>query len=373
MTVVPALAPVPASSGHGTAVPQETDAKAVEANRNDPSAPSSLTTALPTLQHLFSNPAVLATAAGSGAALLVFVALPAELLNSTLYEQYERIFGRVRKVRVHWFQRLRRRLAKKPLVSAIAITAAAALLFGFADPHFGPDISSLRLVLACAIALFIVGYLANTLTGRIVRERWRVGSVLEVKPLALILTVVGVLLSRLLEFSPGFLIGLIVGFSLTGTTTLRQRSRTVLLQGRNHPDIRHRAWLGYSALIAETAGHPDLLPRSAGTRDQAAVTAEGLTMLLIGLLPFRFLEGENVFKESKPLWAGSYLAILLMFCLIVLPDAANWEELHGSLWLWVSVVVGFSVLSVAIYLYFRYFAPSSARKELERERTLAPK
>ena len=373
VTVIPALASVPASTGHGTSVPPQADPKKVEANRNDLSAPSSLTTALPTLQHLFSNPAVLATAAGSGAALLVFVALPAELLNSTLYEQYERIFGRMRKVRVHWFDRLRRRLARKPLVSAIAITAAAALLFGFADPHFGPDISSLRLVLACAIALFIVGYLANTLTGRFVRERWQVASSLEVKPLALILTVIGVLLSRLLEFSPGFLIGLIVGFSLTGATTLHQRSRTVLLHAGIILTFGLAAWIGYSALIAETGGHPTSFLGALGLETMAAVTAEGLTMLLIGLLPFRFLEGENVFKESRLLWAGSYLVVLLMFCLIVLPDAANWEELHGSLWLWLSVVVGFSVLSVSIYLYFRYFAPSSARKELARERALVQK
>ena len=173
-------------------------------------------------------------------------------------------------------------------------------------------------------------------------------------------------LSRLLGFSPGFLIGLIVGLSLTGTTTVRQRSRTVLVRAGIIVTFGVLAWIGFSALTASTGGHPTTFVQALSLDTFAAVAAEGLTMLLIGLLPFRFLEGEDVFAESKTIWAISYLSVLTAFCVIVLPVAAHWEEIGDSLWLWLGCFVGFTLFSVAVYLYFRYARPTG-QDEIARE------
>jgi hypothetical protein len=323
-------------------------------DRDDSAAPSALTNALRTLQQVLSSPVVLVTAAGSGAALLLFVAFPAELLNATLATQYERLFGRLRLLRLRWLQRLRARLARRPFVSGTAMIAFSALAFGFVDPHFGFDLTSLRLVLALGIALFIVGYLSNAMTSWIVREKWHIGASLEAKPLALILTVVGVLLSRLMGFSPGFLIGLILGISLTSAASAAQRSRMVMLHTGVILGLGITAWVGYSVLRAGTDGEPDSFLRALAIDTLAAVTAEGITALLVGLLPFRFLEGQELFETSKPRWAATYFVVLVVFCLIVLPDAANWEELGASLWTWLAVLVGFALVSLATYLYFRH-------------------
>ncbi|HUG49921.1 MAG TPA: Ig-like domain-containing protein, partial [Terrimesophilobacter sp.] len=271
--------------------PSASDTSA-KVDRDDSAAPSALTNALRTLQQVLSSPVVLVTAAGSGAALLLFVAFPAELLNATLATQYERLFGRLRVLKLHWLQRLRARLARRPLVSGTAMIAFSALAFGFVDPHFGFDLTSLRLVLALGIALFIVGYLSNAMTSWIVREKWHIGASLEAKPLALILTVVGVLLSRLMGFSPGFLIGLILGISLTSAASAAQRSRMVMLHTGVILGLGISAWVGYSVLIAGTDGQPDSFLRALAIDTLAAVTAEGVTALLVGLLPFRFLEGQ---------------------------------------------------------------------------------
>ena len=327
--------------------------ESAKVNRDDLAAPSALTNALRTLQQVLSSPVVLVTAAGSGAALLLFVAFPAELLNATLATQYERLFGRLRMLKLRWLQRLRARLARRPFVSGTAMIAFSALAFGFVDPHFGFDVTSLRLVLALGIALFIVGYLSNAMTSWIVREKWHIGASLEAKPLALILTVVGVLLSRLMGFSPGFLIGLILGISLTSAASAVQRSRMVMLHTGIILGLGISAWVGYSALIAGTDSQPDSFLRALAIDTLAAVTAEGVTALLVGLLPFRFLEGQELFETSKPRWAATYFVVLVVFCLIVLPDAANWEELGASLWTWFAVLVGFTVVSLATYLYFR--------------------
>ncbi|GAB3034912.1 hypothetical protein GCM10027052_11040 [Parafrigoribacterium mesophilum] len=338
-------------------------------NRDDFGAPSALTNALRTLQQVLSSPAVLVTAAGSGAALLLFVAFPAELLNATLATQYERLFGRLRTLRLRWLQRLRTKLANTPFVSGAAMIAFSALAFGFVDPNFGFDITSLRLVLALGIALFIVGYLSNAITSWIVREKWHIGASLDAKPLALILTVIGVLLSRLMGFSPGFLIGLILGISLTSAASAVQRSRMVMLHTGIILTLGITSWVGYSVLIAGTDGQPDSFLRALAIDTLAAVTAEGVTALLVGLLPFRFLEGEELFATSKPRWAATYLVVLVVFCLIVLPDAANWEKLGASLWTWLAVLVGFTLVSLTIYLYFRYRTSRDASEHPSAERT----
>ena len=361
----------PTSGATNTAGPAKKSVPPAEPDRNVPWAPTSLTHALSTLQQIFANPVVLGTAVGSASAFLLLVALPAELLASTLAREYEVLFGRLRRLHAHWLDRLRGWFSRSPFAGGVALTLLAALIFGFADPHFGPDIASLRLVLACGIALIIVGHLTNAITGWVVRERWRVGTLLEVRPLALILTVVGVFLSRLLGFSPGFLIGLIVGMSLTGTTTVRQRSRTVLVHAGIIVAFGILAWIGFSALTATTGGHPTTFVQALCLDIFAAVAAEGLTMLLIGLLPFRFLEGEDVFAESKTIWAVSYLSVLTAFCVIVLPVAAHWEEIGDSLWLWLGCFVGFTLFSVAVYLYFRYARPTG-QDETAREAEPAP-
>ena len=95
-------------------------------------------------------------------------------------------------------------LSSTPIAGGLIITALAAITFGFADPAFGFDLTSLRVVLACAIGLFFIGFIANLVTGRIVGRRWKLDTVMELKPFGLLLAIIGVVLSRLLEFTPGF-------------------------------------------------------------------------------------------------------------------------------------------------------------------------
>ncbi len=317
-------------------------------NRNNPSAPSALTNSLPTLQTLIKNPIVIGAAAAAGLALLLFVAFPAELLNTTLSENYDRIFGRIPKIRLPWDQRLNAFLGRAPVLGGLVITVIAAIIFGFADPHFGFDLVSLRLVLACAIALFIIGYLANAATGLIVRRRWQVATVMQLKPLGLALTVVGVLLSRLIGFSPGFLIGLILGISLIGTSTVKQRSDAVLVKSGIVLGLSVVAWLVMSAL-----GEPEGFALVLAHDTLAGIVTEGLTALVVGLLPFRYLDGAVLFRRSRTGWALSYLVALVAFCLIVLPSNEHWQYLGATFGTWIIVVIVFAAVTVGLYIFFR--------------------
>ncbi len=334
----------PASDGSGAAE-----------DRNAPNAPSSMTSALDTVLDIIGNPVVIASAAAIGLGLLLFVAIPAELLNATLSEQYDRFAKRMPRLKraPGWWAALTSMLKATPIVGAIVITLLVSVIFGFADPGFGFDLTSLRVVLACALGLLAVGFVANALTGIAVAKRWGLSTRMELKPLGVILAVIGVVISRLLEFSPGLLIGLLLGIALVGKVSRRDEVRTTLTKSGIVFGLAIVAWLVYSF----TSG--SLVDQSFGSNlfleTMVAITTEGLTALVIGLLPFKFLEGESLWNYSKPLWVGVWVFVAAIFALVVIPN--NFAEINGSLWIWGIVVAAFAVVALGLYVYFRFFAP----------------
>ena len=320
-------------------------------SRAEPASQNSLSQALPTLQQIIGNPVVIGAAAASSLALLFLVAFPAELLNSTIDENYERLFGRVRKPRLPWLSRLRERVKKAPFVGGLALTTLAALIFSFSDPLFGFDLASLRLFLACTIGMFLLGYVANALTGTILKRRWSIGSLIELKPAGLVVALLGVVLSRLLDFAPGLLIGLVLGLSLSASATLREESRSVLIWAGIVLGLSLACWVVYSFASGTVA--PDTFGGALFDDTLVAVTTEGISGLVIGLLPIGYLDGASVFRHSKVQWISTYLVALVAFFVVVVPSGELWGDIQGPFWVWLTVLSMFAAVCVGSFLYFR--------------------
>jgi hypothetical protein len=325
--------------------------------------PNILTKALTPIADVAVHPSKIVSAIEIGLVLLLLAVLPAHLLNATIAEQSDRFERRFRRFpkRPRWITSLIAWFSSAPVVAGLVVTLATAILFGFADPTFGFTLASLRLILACGIALFLVGYVANALTAVIARNQWHITVLVSTRPYGLILTVVGVLISRLLHFSPGFLIGLILGLTIQGKSASGFAWRTVATRTSIVLLMSIAAWIGYSTLT--------LGGNEGGTFGTAllvetfvAITTEGVVALLVELLPLRFLEGERLYEHSRALWAVLYFLTVVVFVLAVVPWEGNWDALGSSLWIWVVVLAVFAAICVAIYIYFRRFA-----KPLEEE------
>ncbi|MDO7883215.1 Ig-like domain-containing protein [Salinibacterium soli] len=328
-------------------------------DRNDPAAPTSLTTVLEPAQAVLTNPVALGGAALAGLVLLLLVGLPAELLNSTISENYERITRGLPRVRAPWWERFGAWFQSRHVFGALALTVLAALIFGFADPGFGADLASFRLVLACALALFVVGYLASIISGTIIRRRWGLDWVVELKPLGILIAVVGVFLSRLIDFSPGFLLGLVIGITVLDTTSAAQRAKVALVQAGVVFTLAMLGWTAYSILSATTA--PDSFGSALAFETTAAITAEGLTALVVGMLPFKFLDGSEIAEHSRWLWAAVYAFIAAAWILVVLPT--SWSEQTGPVWVTVAVLGAFTVLALAVYFFFRLTGKEETKED----------
>lgn len=325
--------------------------------RDDPAAPSELTEAIPTAAEIFRNPIVTVTAGGLALAILLLVAFPTELLNSTLsantrrfgrgFAAFERGVDRV----TDWFAAVTRTRA----VAAAVLIVLTSVIFGFMDPSFGFDAVSLRLTLALAIGLFLVTYVSSWISGAIIWRAWRIETSIGLQPAALVFALIGVVIARLLEFSPGFLIGLVIGLEIVTRVGAPHRVRAVLTQLGVMVGISVLAWVGYSILTESTTGELDWVTALA-LDSLAAATAEGLTAAAVAILPLGFLEGREIFQRSKALWVGAFLVTATLFALLVLPTEDGIDEL-ANVGTWFVVLVAFAVVTLTLWAVLHYTNP----------------
>ncbi|MDP3208001.1 MAG: hypothetical protein Q8M65_02535, partial [Rhodoglobus sp.] len=196
--------------------------------------------------------------------------------------------------------------------------------------------------------------------------------VVRIRPFGLVLTIAGVIVSRILEFSPGFLIGIVLGLSIATHAAAEHAWKAVLIRTSVIVTFGLASWMVYSSIAEGVHSDPTFLNELV-LEFFVAIATEGIVLLLVELLPVHMLEGERLFKRSRVLWAAVYLVVLTMFILAVVPWAGNWRELGESFWPWFTAVAIFGATCVAVYLYFRFILPPQhggdhvQDAELERE------
>jgi hypothetical protein len=343
-----------AEAAHGEA---GTDAHGGAEGELSATAPNILTNSMNPIIEVLNDPGRIPAAFAAGLVLIIFAILPAHLLNSTIAEQYERFARRVPALRTapKWYTSLSAAIAKAPALGGVLLMAATGFLFAFADPKFGFNLHSLRLIIALSAALFVVFFVANWITAAIMRRVWNVDVVVRLRPLGLILTVVGVIVSRILDFSPGFLVGVVLGLSIASTAAAEHAWKAVLIRASVVTTFGIGSWMVYSS-IAEGVHHDPTFLNEVVLEFFVAIATEGIVLLLVELLPLHMLEGERLYKKSKVLWGAVYTVVLVVFILAVVPWEGNWRELGQSFWPWFTAVAIFGAVCVAIYLYFRFIA-----------------
>jgi hypothetical protein len=335
-------------------------------DRNNPSTSSALGSGLPVLSDILQDPVSYAAAGGFGALLLLLIAIPAHLFDDTIEANSHRISA--------WFRRftpavaklhaLLSRIPRFPLSGPLVIVLAS-VAFGFSDPSFGFDLVSLRTTLALAIGLVLVMEVPNLITSAVMARRWSTRAHLVVQPGALVLSVLGVLASRIVGFHPGLLIGLVMGLELAAGARAEVQKRAITTRMIATAAIATGAWLLYSLLTATT-------PEDAGfatqlTRESlVAATDEGLTGLVVALIPINFLEGRELFNGSKRRWAAIAAPVAFLFAVLVLPRAFTEEGPQTAAWVWIVVLVGFCVLAFSVGLGF-HLTGRKGRAEADAE------
>lgn len=354
-TATPGATPVAIAPPVAVDPPTPAGPRTVPFGSSDPAAPSVLSEAVTTLQDIFRNPLTIAVAAGLGGLILLLVAIPANILDATIEANWDRI--RAPFTRLVRFgdrvQALTAKLPKIPIPAAPLVIILATVAFGFSSPDFGVDATSLRMTLALALGLILVVLIPAVITRIAMGRRWHVPAQIVARPGAFVLALLGVLASRTIGFSPGILVGLVLGLELARSARAEDRNRATTIRLGSTLGIALGAWLGYSALSELYGGAaPDILGQLT-VETLGAAASEGLAGVMVAVLPVTFLEGRELFDDAKRRWFALALPTAFVFALIVLPSVTTSEGPRQPIGLWIGVLVVFSLLVAAVWLTFR--------------------
>jgi hypothetical protein len=317
-----------------------------------PAAPTdgrSFADAVPSPAEVSTDPMVLLQSALLAALFVFLMPFPGQLFNSTL-EAHE---DEVRR----WFglDRLRAMGAGFGAFWAswpgVAIfTLVAALLYGFLDPEFGLDVGSLATFAGMLFGIVLVTA-AFAVPAVIVNRRIGSGWKPKVVPLSLAVGVACVLISRLTDFQPGYLYGLLIGLAFAGELSAADEGRATALGAVAMLGVALVSWLVLGALP-----DGDTFGLVVARTTLAALMVAGLEGVVFGLLPMRFLPGETLFAWNRVAW-GALLGIgaFAFFHILVNPASGYLSDTSRTpLFTVIVLLIGFSLVSVAFWAWFRY-------------------
>jgi hypothetical protein len=232
----------------------------------------------------------------------------------------------------------------------VVFTLLAGLLFSFLDPAFGPDSGSLATYVGMLAGIVLVTA-AFAIPAVMAHRRIGDSPALKVVPISLAIGVACVILSRLTDFQPGYLYGLLIGVVFARELSAADEGRATALGAAVMLAVAFASWLALGFLP-----DGDGFGLVVGRTSLAGLMVAGLEGVVFGLLPMRFLPGEPLYAWNRMLW-GVLLAIgaFAFFHILINPASGYLSDTSRTpLLTVVSLLVGFSLLSVAFWAWFRF-------------------
>ena len=317
---------------------------------------SAFVTALAEPRQIGTSARSLALSALGALGLLLAIAFPSELFNSTLDENYDEVrsWFRLRPVAAGGDAAGREGGGRHQGLAFAGFVLLGGLLYGFLSPDMAFDRSSVALVLGLSLSLVVisVGFRLPQLV--YVRRRDGEWAHFRVLPGTALVAVACVVLSRLVHFQPGYLYGLIAGLSFrrrldTDTNGVLTAASAVAVFL-----ISIAAWLARVPVSSAAARPHASIWIVALEACLAAISVLGLETVVICLIPLRFVEGSKVAAWSRTAWAVVFGLCAFAFVHILLRPDSGYVAASSSRWTVLVLFVAFGILSVGFWAYFRF-------------------
>jgi len=316
-----------------------------------------LSTRVATAKQLPWSPSAVLASALLALVLVLLMPFPAALFNSTLEANYAEVSG--------WFAFLRRGErdpARRRVLSGwrgfAVLVGSVAVLNAFLDPGLGADRATLVLVAGLALSIAAVSLLSSLPSRLYHARRYGERAAVALFPLGLAVAAVCVLISRVTSFEPGYLYGVVAGFAFARELGRGERGRIT---------VATSALLLATSVVAFVVRIPvhDAVLDGGGVPLQlldtvlAAVFAAGIEANVLGLLPLRFLPGEELFAWSRVAWAAIFGVNVFAF-LHALSAASGGASTGASVTVAAALFLAFGTVSVAFWAWFRFRRVSAA-------------
>ena len=239
----------------------------------------------------------------------------------------------------------------------------SALLYAFLDPTFGFSLTSLAEMLGLAIGLLVVlvAYGAPLI---FFSRRHRIGMDIRALPATLLIAAMCVLVSRLTNFQPGYLYGLIVGFFFARHVTSDVEGKAEASAAGTSLVAAFVAWVVLAFLRGN--GSTDAFTNALLQAATATVVVAGLENAVFAMLPLRFMPGGAVFTWNRKVWAVLIGLGIFGFAHVLLNPSSGAGYLadtsRTSFLTMVVLLAAFGLASVLFWAWFR-FRPDPHRTE----------
>lgn len=289
------------------------------------------------------DPIVVAASLALTAGMLFLIPFPAEIFNNTLVEHHDQIRG--------WFRRDREpsTVWERPWALVVGLVAMA-LLYGFLDPDFGLNAASGQIFAGLLIGVVVTtaGFAVPTM---IVRRR-RTGKTghLRLLPVALLVGVGCVLLSRLIGFVPGYLYGIALGLILGAEVGEDAESSEVAVTSSILLVIALGSWFGLGWARSGDTTMP-LIEAAL-----AMVTVSAFEAVVFGVLPIHGMPGRVLFHKKRLVWSIIWgFSVLAFFHVLVNPQSGYLVDTAlVPVAATYALLAFFTIVSLALWAWFRF-------------------
>jgi hypothetical protein len=351
-------------------------------------------TALPTPAEAFSSPGRIVASAAISIAALLLITFPANLFNKTFEENYDVI--------VAWWEPRLRRFRRKPSstrpdaegpagtastepaaatetgteAAAAAepaaetnrdrwifgiVVVAGAILGGLLNPKFGANSASVNSFIATLLSV-IIGTVVGTLVGFAYRRRkkYDVTRHFEALPAGLAIAALCVILSRVSDFQPGYLYGVVCGVAFAGTLKKNENGHLVALGHLATIAVAVIAWFVWVPVNHAAQHHTGIFPLVILDDLLASLFVGGLVGSVINLIPVRFMPGHTLASWHRGAWMAVFgIAAFGMTEIVVFPSRHNHAG-HAPL---VTIIVLFVLFGGGSLAFRDYFSRRDKRLE----------
>jgi hypothetical protein len=310
---------------------------------------SALATSLPQVDQVDFGVDQLLLSALAVAALLVLIAFPAELFNTTLEEHYDEVRG--------WFGLKPRPLGggrHHGLLLALFLLLSGPLWFAM-QPSSGFDAATAVGALGLSLATGAVVLASDLPEVDYVRRRYRERATPIALPGALVIAIACVVLSRAVGFAPGYFYGLLGGLALSRKLERDESGRLAARTVAFLLVLSFASWLALQPVSAAAAENGKTFGTILVENILGGIFWCALDSLVIAMLPMRLLQGEKVVRWSRAAWAGLYGLTLLAFVHILLRPSTGYVS-NTSVsppYVVVGLFVAFALFSFGFWGYFR--------------------
>jgi hypothetical protein len=294
--------------------------------------------------------------------LAALLYLPVTIFNKATEKNHETI--------KQWFARPRAWLLflfgwipfrRHPAITLTLGVVASAILFSFIEPGFPEEEGALQYLIGMVIGFAVVSVVFFS-TWRLVLRRLEPDGTGEWKlyPPFILLAAFLVVMARLAHFLPGVVLGTVAEYEPSKKLSVRTAGIRVATTYGVLMILGLAAWFAWipveHAAAKENASSLTLILDSA----LAITFVSGLESVAFGLLPMKFLDGNDLFTWRKGVWATMWGAALLWFSVVIVhPALSTYGELTGTRAIW--FVLLFSSLMMIALTTWAFFRLRDAR------------